>query len=65
MAQIKLLKWHRLPVWTLFFIFFLVGTLPPALANETASRSNFETITKNGVLRVGVSLFTPWAFKGK
>ena len=65
MIQTKLFKAHRLPVWIIFFIFFIVGIIQSASANEAASHSSFNKIRESGILRIGVSPFTPWVFKGK
>ena len=65
MIPTKLFKTRYLLAVMIFFLFLLMGIVQSVSANEAAARSSFETITKNGVLRVGVALFTPWAFKGK
>jgi len=65
MIQTKLFKIHHLPAWIIFFLFIFVGIIQSASASETASHSSFNKITEKGILRVGVSLFTPWTFKGK
>ncbi len=65
MIPTKLFKTRYLPAVMVFFLFLFMGIVQSVSADETAARSSFETITKNGVLRVGVALFTPWAFKGK
>lgn len=65
MTQTKIFKTHRLPAGIIFFIFFFVGIIQSASANETASHSSFNKIREKGTLRVGISLFTPWTLKGK
>ncbi len=65
MTQTQLFKTHRIPVWSIFFLFFLVGIIQPAAASEKASHSSFNEIREKGTLRVGVSLFIPWVFKNK
>jgi polar amino acid transport system substrate-binding protein len=65
MTQTKLFKTHRLPVWILSTLFLLMGTVQSVPAIESVSHSSFKKILKRGVLRVGVSPFTPWVFKGK
>lgn len=56
---------HRLSAWIIFLVFFFVGMIQSTSANETASHSSFNKIREKGILRVGVSPFTPWVFKGK
>ena len=63
MIQTKIFKAHY--AWIVFFLLIFAGEIQSASANETAARSSIETITKRGVLRVGVSPFTPWVFKDK
>ncbi len=46
----------------IFVFFFLVLIIHPVLADESAS---FNKIREKGILRVGISPFTPWVFKGK
>jgi polar amino acid transport system substrate-binding protein len=65
MTQTKLFKTHRLPVWIIFFLFFFVGSIQSVSAVESVSHSSFNKIRERGILRVGVSPFTPWVFKGK
>jgi polar amino acid transport system substrate-binding protein len=65
MIPTKLLKTHRLPAWIILFLFFFVGIIQSACAPETASHSKFNQIMEKGVLRVGISPFTPWVFKDK
>lgn len=65
MIQKQLFKAHHLPSRIIIFLIFLVGMIQSASANETASHSNFNQIRGKGILRVGVSLFTPWTFKGE
>ena len=49
--------------WTVFFLICL--GLPSLSRAEATTSSKFNQILKDGVLRVGVSLFTPWTFKDK
>jgi polar amino acid transport system substrate-binding protein len=65
MIQTKLFKTHRLSAWIILFLFFFVGIIQSACAPETASHSKFNQIMGKGVLRVGISPFTPWVFKDK
>ena len=65
MIQTKIFKTHRLPVWIIFFLFIFMGMVQSACSLDTAPHSNFDQIRKNGILRVGVSPFTPWVFKNK
>jgi polar amino acid transport system substrate-binding protein len=65
MIQTQLLKAHRLPAGIIIALIFFVGMIQSASANEAASHSNFNQIREKGILRVGVSPFTPWVFKGK
>ena len=65
MAQMKTFKAHRLSVWILAVFFLFVGVIQSASALESVSHSSFNKIRERGVLRVGISPFTPWAFKDK
>jgi polar amino acid transport system substrate-binding protein len=65
MIPTKLLKTHRLSVWIVISFFFFMGIIQSACAPETASHSKFNQIMGKGVLRVGISPFTPWVFKDK
>ena len=65
MTRTKNFKRHRLSVWVIGFLFLFVGMIQLASAAEAAPHSSFNKIREKGVLRVGVALFTPWAFKGK
>ena len=65
MIPSQLNKAHRFTVWVIGFLLLFAGMIQFVSVNEAAARSNLETITKRGVLRVGLALFTPWAFKGK
>ncbi len=65
MIQTKLLKIHRLPAWIVISFFFFMGIFQSACTHETASHSHFDQIREKGVLRIGVSIFTPWVFKDK
>ena len=65
MARAKLIFNYRLPTWFFLILFFIPGSAPSAWANETTPSSKFDKILKDGVLRVGVSLFTPWVMKNK
>ena len=46
-------------------LFFFIGMSQSASAFKSVSHSNFKKIRERGILRVGVSPFTPWVFKGK
>jgi polar amino acid transport system substrate-binding protein len=65
MIPSQLYKAHRFTVWVIGFLLLFAGMIQFVSVNEAAARSNLETITKRGILRVGVSPFTPWVFKGK
>ena len=65
MIPTQLFKAHRFTVWVVAFFLFFAGMIQFVSVNEAAAQSNLKTITKRGVLRVGLALFTPWAFKGK
>jgi len=65
MIPTQLFKMHRFPSWVLLFVFVFIGIVQPASANEADSYSSFNKIREKGILRVGVSPFTPWVFKGK
>jgi polar amino acid transport system substrate-binding protein len=65
MIPTQLFKMHRFPSWVLLFVFVFIGIVQPASANEADSYSSFNKIREKGILRVGVSLFIPWTFKGK
>jgi len=65
MIQTKLFKTHRLPAWIILFLFFFMGIIQSAAASEAASHPSFNKIREKGILRVGVSLFTPWTLKDK
>jgi len=65
MISTKLFSTHRLPAWIILSIFILMGISQSACAHETASHSKFKQIRETGVLRVGISPFTPWVFKDK
>jgi polar amino acid transport system substrate-binding protein len=65
MIRTKPINTNRLLIWVYFFIFLIGGSLPPTWANESVSSPKFNEILKDGVLRVGVSLFTPWVLKNK
>lgn len=65
MVQIKILNTRRLQIWVYFFIFLIGGSVPSTWANETVPSKKLNTILQDGVLRVGVSLFTPWTLKDK
>ena len=65
MIPTKLLKIHRLPVWIVISFFFFMGIFQSACTPEIASHSDFDQIREKGVLRVGISPFTPWVFKDK
>ncbi len=58
-------KSRRLHTGFYFFLFLILGSLPSSWANETISSPKFNQILENGILRVGVSLFTPWTLKDK
>lgn len=65
MIPIILFKTHRLPTWTMVFLLFFMGMTQSACAHDTASHSHFDQIREKGVLRIGISPFTPWVFKDK
>ena len=65
MISSQLYKAHRFTIWVIGFLLLFAGMIQFVSVNEAAARSNLETITKRGVLRVGLALFTPWAFKDK
>jgi polar amino acid transport system substrate-binding protein len=65
MIPTQLFKMHRFPSWILLFVFVFIGIVQSASANEADSHSSFNKIREKGILRVGVSPFTPWVFKGK
>jgi len=65
MAQAKFTKTRRLHTWILFVLFLTGGSLPSTWANETVPSPKFNKILEDGILRVGVSLFTPWTMKDK
>ena len=65
MTRTKLFRATRLPVWILSVLFLFVGMVQSVPASESVSHSNFNKIRERGILRVGVSPFTPWVFKGK
>ena len=65
MNQTKFFKSHHLPFLMVFLLIFFLGMIQSVSANETASHSSFNKIREKGILRVGVSPFTPWVFKGK
>jgi polar amino acid transport system substrate-binding protein len=63
MIPTQLFKMHRFPSWILLFVF--IAIVQPASANEADSHSSINTVIEKGILRVGVSPFIPWVFKGK
>jgi polar amino acid transport system substrate-binding protein len=63
MISTKLFKSHRLLAWIILSLFIVMGIIQSACAYDTASRSKFDQIREKGVLRIGVSPFTPWVFK--
>ena len=65
MIPTKLFKTHRLPAWIVISLFFFMGIFQSACTPEIASHSDFDQIREKGVLRIGVSIFTPWVFKDK
>ena len=65
MIRTKLFNTHTLSAWMIAALLGLAFNIQPVSAHETGTHSNFETITKKGILRVGVALFTPWTFKNK
>lgn len=65
MIPSQLYKAHRFTVWVLGFFLIFSVMIPVVSVDEAAAGSKVETITKRGVLRVGLALFTPWAFEGK
>jgi polar amino acid transport system substrate-binding protein len=65
MTQPKTFKTHRLSAQIIFFIFIFMGMIQQASASEKKYHSSFNQIREQGVLRVGVSPFIPWVFKGK
>jgi len=65
MTRTKTFKRHRLSVWVIGFLFLFAGMIPLASVAEAASHSSFNKIRESGILRIGVSPFTPWVFKGK
>ena len=65
MTQTKTFNTHRLPSWIIISLFIFMGIVQSACAHETASHSKFDQIREKGVLRVGISPFTPWVFKDK
>jgi polar amino acid transport system substrate-binding protein len=65
MIRVTLMNTHRIQVWVYCFIFLIGGSFQSTWANESVSPSKFNKILKDGKLRVGVSLFTPWTLKNK
>ena len=65
MKRATFTKKRRLHTWIYFVLFLFGGSLSSTWANENAPSSKFDKILKDGILRVGVSLFTPWAMKDK
>ena len=65
MVQTKLINTQRLQTCIYFILFLILGSLQSTWANEAASSPKFNKIIKDGILRVGVSLFTPWTLKDK
>ncbi len=65
MTRAKPINTYPLQIWVYFFIFLICGSFQPTWANESVPSPKFNKILKEGVLRVGVSLFTPWVMKKK
>lgn len=65
MVRANLINTYRLKIWVYFFIFLIGGSFQSTWANESVPSPKFNKILKDGVLRVGVSLFTPWVLKNK
>ena len=65
MTRTKFSRATRLPVWILSVLFLFVGMVQSVPASESVSHSSFNKIRERGILRVGVSPFTPWVFKDK
>ena len=65
MVQKKLIKTKHLQTWIFFILFLIGGSFQSTLANETVSYPDLNKIIEKGILRVGVSLFTPWTLKNK
>ena len=65
MVQTKLINTKRLQTWIYFILFSIGGSFQSTWANETVSYPDFNKIIEKGILRVGVSLFTPWTLKNK
>ena len=65
MVETILTKTTRRLACIYFILFFISGSLPSAWANETGPSPKFNKILEDGILRVGVSLFTPWTLKDK
>ena len=65
MFHTQIFKPRFLLVWMLMFLFILAVQIPSVPAKETAPLTSFKIVRERGVLRVGVSPFTPWVFKGK
>lgn len=65
MIPTQTFKARYLPVWIFLFLFTFAGIIPFAPSHTAASSSSFKKVREKGVLRVGISPFIPWVFKGK
>ena len=63
--NLKTLTTQKINVMNLKILTTIILVILFANATNSAHASQFETIVKTGVLRVGVSLFEPWAMKKK
>ena len=65
MIRAKFTKLRHLHTWFYFIVFIIGGSLSSTWANETVLSPKFNKVLEDGILRVGVSLFTPWTMKDK
>lgn len=65
MIRAKSIKTNRLAICFFSILFLTLWSVSSTWANESAPSPKFNKILKDGVLRVGVSLFTPWVLKNK
>lgn len=65
MIRTQLKSTNRLAICFFSILFLTIWSVSSTWANESAPSPKFNKILKDGVLRVGVSLFTPWVLKNK
>ncbi len=59
------MSFKKFLIYSFLFIFFTLSICATAWTAESTSLSKLQSVLKTKTLRVGVSLFTPWALKDK